>query len=114
MQLLGARAARDGRAQHCGGVGAGGAAAAEGRVATCDSAPSVLHPACRLTAASLAPAFAAASLAMPAAPRAGSSAKYIPTDEDTADLFTKVLKRQPFEKHRKVVLNLPGQGTASA
>ena len=23
----------------------------------------------------------------------------------TADLFTKVLKRQPFEKHRKVVLN---------
>ena len=40
--------------------------------------------------------------------------KYIPTDENTADLFTKVLKRQPFEKHRKVVLNLPGQGTASA
>ena len=26
-------------------------------------------------------------------------------DENTADLFTKVLKRQPFEKHRKVVLN---------
>ena len=40
--------------------------------------------------------------------------KYIPTDENTADLFTKVLKRQPFEKHRKVVLNLPGQGIASA
>ena len=33
--------------------------------------------------------------------------QYIPTDENTADLFTKVLKRQPFEKHRKVVLNLP-------
>ena len=32
--------------------------------------------------------------------------QYIPTDENTADLFTKVLKRQPFEKHRKVVLNL--------
>ena len=31
--------------------------------------------------------------------------QYIPTDENTADLFTKVLKRQPFEKHRKVVLN---------
>ena len=28
-----------------------------------------------------------------------------PSDENTADLFTKVLKRQPFEKHRKVVLN---------
>ena len=33
--------------------------------------------------------------------------KYIPTDENTADLFTKALKRQPFEKHRKFVLNLP-------
>ena len=33
------------------------------------------------------------------------TAKYIPTDENTADLFTKVLKRKPFEKHRKVVLN---------
>ena len=30
---------------------------------------------------------------------------FIPTDENTADLFTKVLKRQPFQKHRKVVLN---------
>ena len=29
--------------------------------------------------------------------------QYIPTDENTADLFTKVLKRQPFEKHRKVL-----------
>ena len=34
--------------------------------------------------------------------------KYLQTDENTADLFTKVLQRQPFEKHRKVVLNLPG------
>ena len=34
--------------------------------------------------------------------------KYVPTDENTADLFTKVLQRQPFEKHRKIVLNLPG------
>ena len=25
-----------------------------------------------------------------------------------ADLFTKILTRQPFEKHRKFVLNLPG------
>ena len=31
--------------------------------------------------------------------------KYLQTDENTADLFTKVLQRQPFEKHRKVVLN---------
>ena len=34
--------------------------------------------------------------------------KYVPTDENTADLFTKILGRQPFEKHRKVVLKLPG------
>ena len=34
--------------------------------------------------------------------------KYLETKENTADLFTKVLDRQPFEKHRKVVLNLPG------
>ena len=34
--------------------------------------------------------------------------KYVPTDENTADLFTKILSRQPFEKHRKTVLNLPG------
>ena len=34
--------------------------------------------------------------------------KYLETAENTADLFTKVLQRQPFEKHRKVVLNLPG------
>ena len=34
--------------------------------------------------------------------------KYVPTDENTADIFTKILSRQPFEKHRKTVLNLPG------
>ena len=34
---------------------------------------------------------------------------YIPTDENTADLFTKVLKRQPFEKHRKVVYGQDGR-----
>ena len=34
--------------------------------------------------------------------------KYVPTDENTADLFTKILGRQPFEKHRKFVMNLPG------
>ena len=27
--------------------------------------------------------------------------KYVPTDDNTADLFTKVLTRQPFEKHRR-------------
>ena len=32
--------------------------------------------------------------------------KYLPTDDNTADLFTKVLGRQPFERHRKYVLNL--------
>ena len=34
--------------------------------------------------------------------------KWIPTDKNPADLFTKILSRQPFEKHRKTVLNLPG------
>ena len=32
--------------------------------------------------------------------------KYVPTDDNTADLFTKILSRQPFEKHRRTVLNL--------
>ena len=32
---------------------------------------------------------------------------YIPTDENTADIFTKVLDRQPFEKHRRTAMNLP-------
>ena len=31
--------------------------------------------------------------------------KYVPTDDNTADFFTKVLNRQPFEKHRKTVFN---------
>ena len=34
--------------------------------------------------------------------------RHIPGDTNPADLFTKILKRQPFEKHRKFVLNLPG------
>ena len=33
---------------------------------------------------------------------------YVPTDDNPADLFIKILSRQPFEKHRKTVLNLPG------
>ena len=32
--------------------------------------------------------------------------KYVATDENTADVFTKILGRQPFEKHRKTVMNL--------
>ena len=32
--------------------------------------------------------------------------KWIPTDDNPADLFTKILSRQPFERHRKFVLNL--------
>ena len=32
--------------------------------------------------------------------------KHLGTDENSADMFTKVLTRQPFEKHRKTVLNL--------
>ena len=33
---------------------------------------------------------------------------HVPTDLNSADLFTKILSRQVFEKHRKKVLNLPG------
>ena len=34
----------------------------------------------------------------------------IPTERNPADLFTKILSRQPFEKHRKTVLNLVAAG----
>ena len=33
---------------------------------------------------------------------------HVGTDDNPADLFTKILSRQPFEKHRKYVLNLAG------
>ena len=36
------------------------------------------------------------------------SVSHIPGESNPADLFTKILSRQPFEKHSKVVLNLPG------
>ena len=32
--------------------------------------------------------------------------RHIPGDTNPADLFTKILTKQPFEKHRKFVLNL--------
>ena len=32
--------------------------------------------------------------------------EHIPTDANPADLFTKILSRQVFEKHRRTVLNL--------
>ena len=34
--------------------------------------------------------------------------RHIPGETNPADLFTKILSRQPFEKHRKFVLNLAG------
>ena len=34
--------------------------------------------------------------------------RHIPGESNPADIFTKILTRQPFEKHRKVILNLPG------
>ena len=34
--------------------------------------------------------------------------RHIAGELNPADLFTKVLSRQPFEKHRKTVMNLPG------
>ena len=30
---------------------------------------------------------------------------HVPTDKNPADIFTKILKRQPFEQHRKTVMN---------
>ena len=33
--------------------------------------------------------------------------RHIPGETNPADLFTKILGRQVFEKHRKTVLNLP-------
>ena len=39
----------------------------------------------------------------------------MPGEANPADLFTKILGRQVFEKHRKVVLNLPaGSGLDTA
>ena len=41
--------------------------------------------------------------------------KFVATEENTADLFTKILHRQPFEKHRSTVMNLPaGRGLAKS
>ena len=34
--------------------------------------------------------------------------RHISGEANPADLFTKVLAREPFEKHRKFVMNLPG------
>ena len=34
--------------------------------------------------------------------------RHVAGDINPADLFTKILSKQPFEKHRKTVLNLPG------
>jgi hypothetical protein len=31
---------------------------------------------------------------------------YVPTADNCSDIFTKILSRQPFEKHRKTILNL--------
>ena len=37
--------------------------------------------------------------------------RHIAGESNPADLFTKILARQPFEKHRKFVLNLPGDAS---
>ena len=34
--------------------------------------------------------------------------RHVPGDTNAADLFTKIFPRQVFERHRKFVLNLPG------
>ena len=33
------------------------------------------------------------------------SVKHVPTEENEADLYTKILARAPFEKHRAKVMN---------
>ena len=38
--------------------------------------------------------------------------RHIPGTENPADMFTKLLKRQVFEKHRKVVCHFPGDTAA--
>ena len=40
--------------------------------------------------------------------------EHIPTDVNPADLFTKILSRQVFEKHRRTVLNLTDSTDAAA
>jgi len=35
-----------------------------------------------------------------------ATVRHIPTEANSADLFTKILTRQPFERHRREVLNL--------
>ena len=37
---------------------------------------------------------------------------HIPTEQNPADLFTKVLGRQVFEKHRATVLNTQAKGSS--
>ena len=39
--------------------------------------------------------------------------RWIPTDDNPADLFTKILPRHKFEVHRKTVMNLPQATTAT-
>ena len=39
--------------------------------------------------------------------------RHIPTEENPADLFTKVLGRQVFERHRATVLNTLGAARSS-
>ena len=34
--------------------------------------------------------------------------EHIPTEENPADIFTKILSRQVFERHRRSVLNVTG------
>ena len=40
--------------------------------------------------------------------------RHIPGETNPADIFTKILTRQPFEKHRKFILNLPGNSSVDA
>ena len=40
--------------------------------------------------------------------------RHIPGETNPADMFTKILSRQVFEKHRKTVMNLPGDAGLAA
>ena len=40
--------------------------------------------------------------------------RHIPGDTNPADIFTKILSRQLFERHRKTILNIPSDASSDS